>query len=255
MSDVQDHQSLEELKSSIIYAMDQIKRRKSTPKKCGMGQMFAALHSACPETHTKLLAEYKPISNAYFAQKQSKRKKAVISQIEKMMTNIEKNLIFEEDDFDDAGNLLPHVWDKAILDASNRIDGKKKKIPAKPARDPNEPHVRDRSGYKFNGNVYGKGPLVLAVVKCVVEADPDITSSKLKEIFPDELLKSYGIFKPTDVAEEASKKRKRYFLKEDQIISVRDCRIAVCNQFTAGNIGAFIDKAREIGYEIKEDDA
>jgi len=246
---------LVELEASITDAISKISDGKTTPKKCGIGRLLIQMNGVCSDTYARLLAEYKPIANEFFnGQTKTKEKKQILSAIEKQLLAIEKNLSFDIDDFDDFGELLPEVFDKAIDDASARIDGrKKKKIPAI-VKDPTIPSVRNRQGYKFNGDIYGKGPLVLAVIRSHVDANPDIDYTKLKAAFPDDLLKSYGIFKRLDDAQEASKKRKRYFLKEEQVVSIGDCQIAVCNQFTSGNIGAFIDKAIEMGYEIKEED-
>lgn len=243
--------NLQELETAIKDAIASIREGNSTPSKSGIGPMFKDMRGICPETHARLMSEYKPVSLAFFAAKPRKDDKR--SKIEKQLARIEGNLYFGEDDFDDNGDLLPEVRAKAIEDACRRIEGKKKKTPAV-KKDPNAPRIRDRRGYEFNGEVYGKGPLVLAVIRHHVENNPDINYNKLKSAFPDELLKSYGIFKRLDQAQEASKKRKRYFLKETQLVSVGDCKVAVCNQFTSSNIGAFLEKAREMGYEIKEQD-
>jgi hypothetical protein len=249
MSDVQ------ELEASIKDAIEKISNRKTTPKKCGIGSLLTQMNSICPNTYTVLLAEYKPVATDFFEEKSKpKEKKPIISQIEKQLQAIEKNISFDIDDFNDFGELHEHVFEKAFDDASARIEDKKKKKTPVIIKDPTAPRVRNRQSYNFNGDIYGKGPLVLAVIRCHVNANPDIDYTKLKAAFPDELLKSYGIFRRLDDAQEASKKRKRYFLKDEQLVSISDCQVAVCNQFTSGNIGAFIDKAKELGYEINEDE-
>lgn len=246
---------LVELEASITDAISKISDGKTTPKKCGIGRLLAQMNNACTETHARLMAMYKPVAHEFFSVAYAKsQEKPILTAIEKQLQTIEKNLSFDINDFDDFGLLLPDVFNRTIEDASARIEGKKKKIVPVITKDPSEPRLRNRQGYKFNGEVYGKGPLVLAVIKCHVDANPDIDYTKLKSTFPDELLKSYGVFKRLDDAQEASKKRKRYFLKDEQVVSVRDCQVAVCNQFTSDNIGAFIEKALEMGYEIKGDD-
>jgi len=249
MSDVQ------ELEVSITDAIEQISKRRTTPKRCGIGRLLTQMSGVCPDTYNRLLTLYKPVANDFFSEKSQPKEKVVISNIEKDLAMIEKNLSFDIDDFDDFGELLPDVFNKLIEDASARIEGKKKKVvPTITQEDPTIPRIRNRQGYNFNGEVYGKGPLVLAVIRHHVENNPTIDYKNLNDLFPDDLLKSYGIFKRLDVAQEASKKRKRYFLKTDQLITISDCLVAVCNQFTSANIGAFIEKAMSVGYVITEED-
>lgn len=246
---------IQELETTITEAINNISARKTTPKKCGIGRLLIQMGDVCPNTYERLLAEYKPVASEFFDDTSSKKeKKPIISQIEKQLQAIEKNLSFDIDDFDEFGSLRQPVFDKAIEDASARLEGGKKKKQPVVEKDPTVPRVRNRQVYEFNGETYGKGPLVLAIVKHHVESNPDIGYDKLKAAFPDDLLKSYGIFRRLDDAQEASKKRKRYFLKDEQLVTVSDCQIAVCNQFTSGNIGAFIVAAVKLGYEINEED-
>ena len=110
---------------------------------------------------------------------------------------------------------------------------------------------RDNSKYKFCGQFYGKGPLVRAVVAAYVKDNAPVTYKKLKEVFPDELLKRFGIFQDEIAAREISKKGERYFFKEEHVIKLKDKRIVVCNQFTFDNIQPFLKVAKELGYKIK----
>ncbi len=111
--------------------------------------------------------------------------------------------------------------------------------------------ARDNSKFKFNGEEYGKGPLVRAVVAKYVEENPSTTYKQLKEVFADDLLKRFGIFQDEATAREISGKRDRYFLKETQVIKLKDKKIAVCNQFTAANIQPFLKVAKALGFKIK----
>ena len=98
---------------------------------------------------------------------------------------------------------------------------------------------------------YGKGPLVRAVIAQFVVDNPGTTYKKLKEAFPDELLKRFGIFQDVDTANSIDTAGKRYFFKEGHIIKLKDKKIVVCNQFTLANIQPFLAKAKEFGYKIK----
>lgn len=113
------------------------------------------------------------------------------------------------------------------------------------------PFYRDNSKYKFNGEMYGKGPLVRAVVKQYVQDNPKITLTQLRDIFPDELLRRYGIFQEESEAREISGKCDRYFLKPEHLIQLKKEKIAVCSQFTFENIQPFLKLAKGMGYKIK----
>jgi len=112
---------------------------------------------------------------------------------------------------------------------------------------------RDNSKYKFNGKEYGKGPLVRAVVAKYVEDQPDTTYKQLKEIFPDTLMKRFGVFANETEAKKLSGSKPRYFLKPEQMIKIKGQKepIAICNQWTAALIEPFIKVAKELGYKIK----
>lgn len=110
---------------------------------------------------------------------------------------------------------------------------------------------RDNSKYKFNNQEYGKGPLVRTVVAKYVEDNSPMTFKKLKEIFPDTLLKRFGIFQDVEMAKEIGGKGNRYFTKPEQIIKLKDKSIVVCNQFTFANIQPFLKVVKSLGYKIK----
>lgn len=110
---------------------------------------------------------------------------------------------------------------------------------------------RDNSKFKFNGEEYGKGPLVHAVVSQYVTDNKNTTYKKLKEVFPDELLKRFGIFQDEATAKQIAPKGGRYFSKPDQFIKLKDRSVIVCNQFTLANIQPFLKAAKTLGYKIK----
>lgn len=110
---------------------------------------------------------------------------------------------------------------------------------------------RDNSKYKFNNEEYGKGPLVRAVVAKFVEDNPSINYDGLKKVFPDDLLKRFGIFQDEKTAKEIGGRGERYFFKPERTIKLVDRTIVVCNQFTFDNIQPFLKVARNIGYKIK----
>lgn len=122
---------------------------------------------------------------------------------------------------------------------------KKEKLGAEKAK-------RDNRKFKFAGEEYGKGALVHAVVKQFVADHKNTTLGKLKEAFPDELLQRFGIFQEIPKAKQfSSGGRDRFFMKDEQMIKLRDKKVVVCNQFTSENIKPFLAVARKLGYSIR----
>ena len=117
---------------------------------------------------------------------------------------------------------------------------------------------RNNDKYKFNGQEYGKGPLVRAVVAQYVTDNPKTTYKQLKEIFPDSLMRRFGIFEQVEgkkdepTASSISGARPRYFMKDEQFVRLAGGKlIAVCSQFTYDNIQPFLKTARALGFKIK----
>ncbi|MEM6835497.1 MAG: hypothetical protein AAF609_01460 [Cyanobacteria bacterium P01_C01_bin.120] len=109
---------------------------------------------------------------------------------------------------------------------------------------------RDTTQYEFLGQVYNKRNLVLAVVTQYLQEHSQLTLDELRQVFPDSLHSSFGVIAPIEKALE--KGQKRYFLDESQILRTGDNQtIAVCNQWGIGNIGPFLDIAKQLGYDIK----
>lgn len=112
------------------------------------------------------------------------------------------------------------------------------------------PTGRNTGKLKFNGEFYGKGRLVLAVVNKYVQDNPKVTLAKLKEVFPDELQPRYGIVQEVTKAKKMSEDgRDRFFLKPEELIKVGEKKVAVCNQFGAHNLPLKHFKA--LGFVIK----
>jgi hypothetical protein len=112
--------------------------------------------------------------------------------------------------------------------------------------------ARDLRRFRFNGEQHTKGGLVLAVVRKYVDKHKNVSLTKLKEVFPDDLLSRFGVFQEVSKAKTfASGGRERFFLKEDQVIKVQNKKIAVCNQWTSDNIKPFLTAARRLGFDIR----
>jgi hypothetical protein len=107
--------------------------------------------------------------------------------------------------------------------------------------------------YLFNGNVYKKSKLVLAVIKQYVVDHPNINASELIEAFPSKEFKLSTFSCVIELANIPSKHLnpvKRYFVSDDLVITLKDgTKVAVCTQWGT-NINLFIDFVKKYGYEI-----
>ncbi|MEM7593600.1 MAG: hypothetical protein AAF383_19160 [Cyanobacteria bacterium P01_A01_bin.83] len=112
---------------------------------------------------------------------------------------------------------------------------------------------KDTRKYIFNGLELGKSKLVLAVIKSHIAAHPGITFNQLASHFPLNIQGKLGTFTTIEEANiiYSTKGHKRHYIKPEEQLKIGDCTIAVSNQWGIGNINGFIDKARQLGYEIK----
>ena len=110
---------------------------------------------------------------------------------------------------------------------------------------------RDLTQYKFNGNMYNKGRLAHAIISCYAkEHKPTLKNALL--LFTDDIVPPYGVIKPIKEAREMSKNRSRFFIKDEEVIKLKDAQIAVSNQFTPERIARIISIAKkELKYIIK----
>ncbi len=112
---------------------------------------------------------------------------------------------------------------------------------------------KDTTKYMFNGETFGKGRLVLNVVKRHVELHPSISYSELEKIFPKSCQGSRGVFDIIEKANDIYTKsgRHRHFLKPEELIELSDCTIAVSSQWGVGNINNFIAQASKNDHILK----
>ena len=116
----------------------------------------------------------------------------------------------------------------------------------------NTDSIRDTSKYQFDGETYGKGRLVLAVVKKYASMKPDVDNSALEKVFPKDWQGSSGVFTTLDKANKIFSEtgRKRHFLKPDEVIALVDEKVVVSSQWGVGNIDRFIQEAVKLGFDI-----
>jgi len=118
--------------------------------------------------------------------------------------------------------------------------------------------TRNLSKFSFDGVTnLSKGRLALSVVRKFV-TDTSPTLKQLKTMFPDEIVKPYGVIKSVVDALELSPdpKRKRYFLNDEDIILLSKGKIkkvCVTNQWTNDRFTVFMKVVEEkLSYHIEQ---
>jgi hypothetical protein len=112
---------------------------------------------------------------------------------------------------------------------------------------------KDKTKYLFNGSIYSKSRLVLAVIQKYVKDNRDIDMNKLSNIFDYTLIgkSNFGVVKPVNDAKKINGYPKRYYTKDDEVIHTFDGNMYVCTQWTIDTIKRFIARAIDLGFEIK----
>lgn len=114
-----------------------------------------------------------------------------------------------------------------------------------------QPLRRDKTRYLFNGNIYLKNRLVLAVVKDYISKNLFITCKELKEIFNKSLQGSIGVVEYENIAKQRNDYQVRFFAKDNELLRLVDGNMLVCSQWGILNIPNFIKRAEQLGYTIK----
>jgi hypothetical protein len=250
LSEPENTEIVQTLRTNIIDAVALIESREKTPEDTRIGRMMKQLQALDLEVWREMVGLYKPVSDKYFREirKTDKRYQEELRKAEyHVMTLSTRGSSGDTAGYDsqptkyqqrELGRATPDRTKKPLPDKAKKT--KVQKFAAVP-----------QQTFEFNGETYGKGPLVLAVVLHHAKKNPKISHEQMKAAFPDTLLRGYGIFTTRIKAEDLCKTRKRYFVREDQFVKLTDEQIAVCNQFTSDNIGAFLNQCKLLGYTIK----
>lgn len=118
--------------------------------------------------------------------------------------------------------------------------------------------IKDTTKYLFEGSSYGKGRLVLAVVKQYVLDKKVNDFTELHKVFPDSLQgPTYGVVRLASSVSDADKgigqdAHKRYFVKSNEIVDIPASgeKVLVAVDWGANNIDRFIQHAINLGYTI-----
>lgn len=114
-----------------------------------------------------------------------------------------------------------------------------------------EKAVSDQTKYQFEGQEYGKGRLVLAVIKSMVSSD-NLTIGALKERFSSMAFNGHMIVSETLYSqrlEYSADTENRYFTNDSLTDSAGEV-FYVSNQWGVGNIDGFVICVREYGTKI-----
>ena len=142
-------------------------------------------------------------------------------------------------------------YELEILNLKKRIEELENIILNKPVeKNIQSSSNRDKTKYMFEGKVYAKNRLVLSIIKKYVQQNQP-KYEELAEIFDKSLQGSLGVVELYDKAIQVSDAKKRYFLKEEDVIVLPDAKIVVCTQWGIFNIVKFIKRAQSLGYDIE----
>lgn len=112
-------------------------------------------------------------------------------------------------------------------------------------------HQRDKTHYLFEDKEYLKNKLVLAVVKSYVDSHKETTVQQLKQVFDKSLQGSIGVVVECNEAQRRYDYRTRFFAEADEVIHLADGDVYVCNQWGVVNLPNFLEKAEQLGFDIK----
>lgn len=157
--------------------------------------------------------------------------------------------------------------EKVILDLLNRIitlEGKVSELEFRVSQiEPihekkagtSSQNQRDTTKYLFEGKIYGKRKLVLAVVQSYVKSNPKLTIAELLSKFDKTLQGTLGVVRELDeVKRNVTDYQVRFFTSPNEVIKLIDGTCVVCTQWGIGNIGNFLTRVKTVYPEcvIKE---
>jgi len=117
--------------------------------------------------------------------------------------------------------------------------------------------MRDKTKRSFNGVEYGKGRLVLAVVREYAREHPDSGFVEIRAVFPDSLQQQQSpqfssdgqcvVKKLSDVTDS-----RRFHMDQSDQIVCSGGTLVVSREWNIVNIEHFLAKARGLGFHIKK---
>ncbi len=144
-------------------------------------------------------------------------------------------------------------YELEILNLKRKVEELEKLLQAKPQPQITETTAssnRDKTKYMLDGKVYPKNRLVLAIIKKYVEKYHP-TFNELNDVFDKSLQGSLGVVETYDNAAKISDSTKRYFMKDEDILTLNNQKVVVCTQWGIFNIVKFVKRAQSLGFEIE----
>lgn len=114
----------------------------------------------------------------------------------------------------------------------------------------NKQSNRDKTKYMFEGRVYPKNRLVLAIIKRYVEQH-NLTYEQLNGVFDKSLQGSLKVVELYENALKISDATKRYFMKDEDVLNLQNEKVVVCTQWGIFNIVKFVKLAETLGFNIE----
>ena len=119
-----------------------------------------------------------------------------------------------------------------------------------PTKVESEPSNRDKTKYMFEGKVYPKNRLVLAIIKKYIKQN-QLNYNELSQVFDKSLQGSLGVVELYRNAIKVSDAAKRYFMKDEDILYLGQEKVVVCTQWGIFNIVKFVKRAESLGFDIE----
>ncbi len=142
-------------------------------------------------------------------------------------------------------------YELEILSLKKRIEELEKLILKTPTQASTEnTSNRDKTKYMFEGKVFPKNRLVLAIIKKYVQQN-NPSYNQLCEVFDKSLQGSLGVVELYDNAIKTSDAKKRYFLNDADVLTLNNIKVVVCTQWGIFNIVKFVKRAQSLGFNIE----
>ena len=143
-------------------------------------------------------------------------------------------------------------YELEILNLKKRIEELEAIVLQKQTTPPQKQEAanRDKTKYMFEGKVYPKNRLVLAIVKRYAENN-NPTFEELSEVFDKSLQGSLGVVELYDDAAKVSDAQKRYFMKDEDVLTLQNQKVVVCTQWGIFNIVKFVKRAQALQFDIE----
>lgn len=144
-------------------------------------------------------------------------------------------------------------YELEILNLKQRVEELEKLLLVKTAQPKTPDNLisnRDKTKYMFEGKVYPKNRLVLAIIKQYATKN-NSSFKDLSEVFDKSLQGSLGVVELYENAIKTSDAAKRYFLKEEDVLNLSGEKVVVCTQWGIFNIVKFVKRAQALGFNIE----